>query len=87
MGSGQAESRLKEAATWLIGRHPDWGGQLADYLRSRLAARGLTPSERDEVVALLARFAVTPAVQDLLVASLREAHAAPESRRLALRAP
>src|SRR5439155_19716600 len=29
---------LRETVTWIIGRHPTWGGELADHLRSRLRA-------------------------------------------------
>src|SRR5262249_23427037 len=29
---------LKEAAVWIAGRHPEWGGELAGHFRERLAA-------------------------------------------------
>src|SRR5262249_30415082 len=33
---------LKETAAWIAGRHPDWGGALAGFLRDRLSAQNLT---------------------------------------------
>ncbi|HZY88356.1 MAG TPA: PVC-type heme-binding CxxCH protein, partial [Gemmataceae bacterium] len=40
------EAVLKETAWWVVGRHPEWGGALAGFLRDRLAAKELTPAER-----------------------------------------
>jgi putative membrane-bound dehydrogenase-like protein len=81
-----ADPRLKETAWWIAGRHPDWGGALAGFLRDRLAARDLTPAERDELVRQLARFARATPVQELLAGRLSDATAPREVRRLVLRA-
>jgi putative heme-binding domain-containing protein len=81
-----ADPRLKETAWWIAGRHPDWGGALAGFLRDRLVAKGLTPAERDELVRQLARFARATPVQELLAGQLRDAAIAREARRLVLRA-
>jgi putative membrane-bound dehydrogenase-like protein len=77
---------LKEAAAWIIGRHPEWGGELAGFLRQRLTATGLTPAERDELVQQLARFARTAAIQELLARCLEDAATPAEARRTVLRA-
>jgi putative membrane-bound dehydrogenase-like protein len=76
---------LKEAAWWIAGRHPEWGGQLAGFLRDRLTVRDLKPTERDEVVAQLARFAGTPAVQEMLAARVSDTSAG-DTRKFALQA-
>ncbi len=80
-----ADPRLKETAWWIAGRHPEWGGALAGFLRDRLANPKLTPAERDELVQQLARFAQAAPVQELLAQSLGDA-AARDVRRLALQA-
>src|SRR5262249_53509551 len=43
------EPLLKEAASWIATRHPEWGGALAGFLRDRLATKDLTVPERDEL--------------------------------------
>ncbi len=77
---------LEETATWIVGRHPEWGGYLADQLGSRLKVANLPPADSVKVVGLLARFAATPAIQQLLAASVRDVQVVPEVRRRALRA-
>jgi putative membrane-bound dehydrogenase-like protein len=79
------DGALKEAAWWIAGRHPEWGGQLAGFLRDRLIAKDLKPAERTELVAQLARFSGTPAVQDMLAEKVRDASAG-DARVLALQA-
>jgi putative heme-binding domain-containing protein len=75
---------LKGAAWWIAGRHPDWGGAVASFFRARLAEAGLTGRERDELAGQLARFAKSPAIQELLAGRLRDG-GKPE-KLLALRA-
>jgi putative membrane-bound dehydrogenase-like protein len=81
-----ADPRMKETAWWIAGRHPEWGGALAGFLRDRLAARSLSAAEREELVGQLARFARATPVQDLLAERLRDTTAPPAARRIALRA-
>jgi putative membrane-bound dehydrogenase-like protein len=81
-----ADPAMKETAWWIAGRHPEWGGALADVLRDRLAAKSLTPAERDELVRQLARFARSAPVQDFLAERLRDPAAPAEARRTVLRA-
>jgi putative membrane-bound dehydrogenase-like protein len=81
-----ADPRLKETAWWIAGRHPEWGAALAGFLRDRLAAKHLSPAERDELVRQLARFAGARAVQDLLSKRLEDTQASAESRRSVLSA-
>jgi putative heme-binding domain-containing protein len=81
-----ADPAMKETASWIVGRHPQWGGALAGFLRDRLAAKDLTPAERQELAGQLARFARTTAVQELLAGRLRNSAAPREVRRTVLRA-
>lgn len=81
-----ADASLKEAAWWIAGRHPEWGAELAGFLRDRLAAgKERKPAERSELVAQLARFAATPAVQEMLAKKLADRDAG-DARVLALQA-
>jgi putative membrane-bound dehydrogenase-like protein len=57
---------LTQTAWWIAERHPEWGGALAGFFETRLAARDLGAAERDDVVQRLTRFAAAPAVQELL---------------------
>jgi putative membrane-bound dehydrogenase-like protein len=61
-----SDPALKETAAWVAGRHPEWGEALSGYFRKRLAADHLPAAERDELAGQLARFARTPAVQQML---------------------
>lgn len=77
---------LKRAASWVIGRHRDWGGSLAVFFRERLAKSNLTAAEREELGRQLAQHARGTAVQELLVATLRDAAASASARRIAMEA-
>jgi putative membrane-bound dehydrogenase-like protein len=81
-----ADPRLRDTAWWIAGRHPEWGGALAGFLRERLGAKDLDAGARDELVRRLARFAGSAPVQALLAEPLRDSQAPPETRRTALRA-
>jgi putative membrane-bound dehydrogenase-like protein len=81
-----ADPAMKEAAAWIAGRHPEWGGALAGYLRQQLQSGRRTAAEREALVLQLARFARAPAVQALLAERLDDLAAPAEARRTALRA-
>src|SRR5262245_44552133 len=78
------DAMVKRTASWIIGRHPEWGASLTGYLRDRLVAKGLSSAETDELVQHLARFARADAVQQLLAEQLAAPSA--DNRRVALRA-
>jgi putative membrane-bound dehydrogenase-like protein len=77
---------LKETAVWIIGRHPEWSGELVGYLNKQLDDKHLKDAERDELVRQLARFARARPIQDLLAERVGGAEASADSRRLAMRA-
>ena len=56
---------LKETGSWIIGRHPEWAGALADFFRDRLIKGKLTVVDQAELERQLARFAAAPAIQSL----------------------
>jgi putative membrane-bound dehydrogenase-like protein len=81
-----ADPGLRETALWIVGRHPEWGPALAGLLRDRLGQKVLAAPEQEALPPLLARFARTPAVQELLAERLRDTTATPPARRCVLRA-
>jgi putative membrane-bound dehydrogenase-like protein len=80
-----SDPALKETAVWIAGRHPEWGDALAGFYREQLA-RDLPPQTREELATQLARFAKTPAVQQLLALQLHDAPAHIRRATLALHA-
>ena len=76
---------LKETATWLVGRHSEWGDSLAEYLRDRVLAENLSDAERTEVAQQLAQFSGHTSIQQLLAQSAGKS-AKPASRQIALEA-
>ncbi len=63
---------LRETALWLVARHGDWGDALADFLRGQLNRDGgFREKEQEELRTLLARFAGTPGVQQLMASHVK----------------
>jgi putative membrane-bound dehydrogenase-like protein len=81
-----SDRRIKETASWIAGRHPDWGGALAGFLRDRLNAKNLPAAEKEELVRQLARLAKATPVQELLAERLGDSGAPSEVRQTALKA-
>ncbi|AMV40719.1 PVC-type heme-binding CxxCH protein [Planctomyces sp. SH-PL62] len=80
-----ADPGVKEAAAWIIGRHPEWGQALAGFFADRLKREDLDPADRAGLESQLARNAASPAVRDLLAETL-VGSAPATARRSALKA-
>jgi putative membrane-bound dehydrogenase-like protein len=80
------QSSMKETASWIVGRHPEWGDALAGYLRERLAAKKLTEVQREELANQLTRFAAAAAVQEMLAERLGDPEVPVATRQVVLRA-
>ncbi|HWB07723.1 MAG TPA: PVC-type heme-binding CxxCH protein [Pirellulales bacterium] len=79
-----ADARLRDAAWWLISRHPrEWGGLLADRLRASLSD---TATDFDQLRKRLARLARAPGISDWIVAELTSAGLSAPARMLLLEA-
>jgi putative heme-binding domain-containing protein len=81
-----SEVLTRETAYWVVSRHPNWGDELAGFLRQRLADVSLAEKDRLELEQQLARFASSNEIQKLLAESAANQSLATESRLLALRA-
>ena len=84
--AGRRRPGLKETASWIVGRHPEWAGALAGFLRERLTKGDLPAAERAELERQLARFAAAPAIQALLAERLADASAPRRSGSSSLQA-
>ncbi|HLY66219.1 MAG TPA: hypothetical protein VKU60_11850 [Chloroflexota bacterium] len=80
------DPRMKEAAWWIAGRHPDWGDDVAGFLRDRLAAQPLPVAEQNELARQLAKFAGRAPVQKLLAEQLSDAKSTRDARQTILKA-
>lgn len=79
-----ADARLRDAAWWLISRHPrEWGGLLADRLRASLADPSTDLAQLRKHLARLAR---APGISDWIVTELTTAGLSAPSRMLLLEA-
>jgi putative membrane-bound dehydrogenase-like protein len=81
-----SDATLKETASWIVARHPEWGGDLAGFFRERLTRGDLRPVDLAEFERQLARFASSSAIQALLAERLSDASAPMPIRLGSLRA-
>ena len=81
-----SDPELKETASWIIGRHPEWAVALAGFFRDRLIKGKLTAVEQAELERQLARFATAPAIQSLLAERIADASAAAPVKLSSLKA-
>ena len=81
-----ANAAVKQSAAWIVGRHAEWGGALAEHFRQRLASPELAAEERSELELQLSRLAGSPEIQALLAARLSDAHGSHAERLSVLNA-
>jgi putative membrane-bound dehydrogenase-like protein len=80
-----ADPLLRETAWWMAGHRPEWGGSLAEFFQTHLAAKDLSAEARDDLQQKFVEFADNAAIQDLL-AAIAEHPATKADREVALRA-
>jgi putative membrane-bound dehydrogenase-like protein len=76
---------LRAAAIWIVGHHPEWGSELAEYYGKCLTA-DLDAVHREQLAAELTRLASGGAVQELLANSVGAWQRFPAGARVALMA-
>jgi putative membrane-bound dehydrogenase-like protein len=77
---------LKEASSWILGHHSEWGGALSTSLRERVYAQHPSPADHAELERHLTQFATSGAVQDLLAAALEDRALPAATHRIVLAA-
>ena len=86
------DNTLQNAARWVVAEHPDWGGELTQWLRTQLQL--LPPTTNNEAASatevnletMLIGFSANAATQQLLADVMTAQDSKPTARRLALRA-
>jgi putative membrane-bound dehydrogenase-like protein len=79
------DALLKQTASWIIGRHQDWGDALAGILHGRLHSGG-TGAESSELEHHVAQFSSSDGVRTLLANAVNDPKLSPVSKRLVLNA-
>ena len=60
------EQQLKQTAAWVAGHHPEWGGDLADFLKARLNASTISAGDQAELKSQLIEFAHSKPIQEMI---------------------
>ena len=81
-----SDPALQQAASWIVGRHPDWGAALGGYFREKLSAPSLGDADRAALQGQLAQLAGNPSIQELLATSLGDTALSRSSHLTVLRA-
>jgi putative membrane-bound dehydrogenase-like protein len=81
-----ADPALKETASWIVGRHPEWASALAGVLGRRLDRPDLPAAERAELEKQLGRLAHAAPIQELLAIRLNDTSASRSARQSCLQA-
>lgn len=77
-----AHPRVVKAALDIVSSRPKWAGEILGVLRGMLAAREPGAAQVETLRGLLLALSKEPAIQDLIVQTLREPSTAPATRRL-----
>ena len=75
-----ADSSLKSAAQWIVGRHKEWGGDLAGWFREQLRRPGAAAAELETVQAQFPVLTGSAAGRTLLAETTVEPGFAPATR-------
>ncbi|MBC8115677.1 MAG: dehydrogenase, partial [Candidatus Saccharimonas sp.] len=67
----EQDPALRETALWLVARHGEWGDALANHLREELKRDRLREHEQRDLTRLLAQFAGTLSVQQLMAGHVK----------------
>lgn len=71
---------LRNTALWVVSHHPDWSGEVLQFLRARLTGPALSEEDAKQVGEVLVSFAEAAAVQSLVAEQLGSNATAPERK-------
>ena len=81
------DSRLQEAAWWIVSRHPkEWGGMMSDHLRKRLVDSAGSQEKSNLLRSRLARLSRSPELAQWIVAELNASGVSSTTQMLLLKA-
>lgn len=81
-----SDEPMRQAAEWILGRHPAWGAELADWFRTRLVSPDLAPNTLASLNGQLVILTRDPRGQDLLADAVTQPGFRTETRVAALKA-
>ena len=86
-----ADDVLHDAARWVVAQHPEWGGELTQWLRTQLQSLPTTNDQEVSAIeanleSMLVGFSANAATQQLMADVIAAAESTPTARALALRA-
>lgn len=76
---------LRETASWIVGHHSEWGGELADFFRQRLTQGELSKTDLADLQVQLVQFTRDGAIQRLIVEAARNSKSSLSIREFLLR--
>jgi putative membrane-bound dehydrogenase-like protein len=88
---GALDDTLRQAARWVVAQHPDWGGDLAQWLTqqlndlARIAHPPALTATNSAIEDLFVLFAAHPSVQQLLADAITQPKSSATEQSLALR--
>ncbi|MEO7300065.1 MAG: PVC-type heme-binding CxxCH protein [Verrucomicrobiota bacterium] len=62
---------LKEAASWIVSHHPEWGDVLTGFFRDALGKKEISTAEKTALQKQLAELASNASIQDLIATTLQ----------------
>ena len=80
------DPRLREAASWVLGHHSEWGTALAGILKSQLEGPNLAADQQQRLVRQLAQLSGSSAIQSLLAETAGASSSSETARLTALKA-
>jgi putative heme-binding domain-containing protein len=80
-----ADPVLKQTASWIVSHHSDWGKDLSEFFRQRLAQSNLSTTELGELLQQLGDFTRNEAIQELIAQVCGDSATPLETRQLLLR--
>jgi putative membrane-bound dehydrogenase-like protein len=86
LDTGTGDADLREAAAWILTRHPEWGDSLAGFFAQQLAAAHEKESVRARLADQLAPLSRAPGIERLLANTLASTTAPSTTRAIALHA-
>lgn len=75
--------QLRQTGAWLAGHHPQWGGALAGFFKTKLS-ENLSPEARNDLKRQLLQFSSSVPVQELIASALADAGTPASTREFLL---
>jgi putative membrane-bound dehydrogenase-like protein len=78
------DSTLRQTAMWIVGHHPEWGGELVGFFENRLAAKRINAHDSEELKRQLAEFSSSKPISEMIGERLNDNNTSKSSRKVLL---